>query len=73
MWETHIKLIYIDKKSNLASLLEYEANQSREKANEVMERIMKTSGEEKAVSSQYKILKQKKTVKKRCNIDKRSH
>lgn len=50
MRETHIKLIYIDKKSNLASLLEYEANQSREKANEVMERIMKTSGEEKAVS-----------------------
>lgn len=50
MWETYIKLIYTDRKANLASLLEYEAKQSREKANQVMERIMKTSGEEKSVS-----------------------
>lgn len=39
-----------DKKANLTSLLEHEAKQSREKANQVMKRIIKTSGEEKAVS-----------------------
>ncbi|KAI8644060.1 hypothetical protein BD408DRAFT_414004 [Parasitella parasitica] len=39
-----------DKKANLTSLLEYEATQSREKANQVMKRILKTSGEEKAIS-----------------------
>ncbi|KAK4516350.1 uncharacterized protein ATC70_011321 [Mucor velutinosus] len=39
-----------DKKANLASLLEHEAKQSRDKANQVMKRILKNSGEEKAIS-----------------------
>ncbi|KAF1797670.1 hypothetical protein V8B55DRAFT_1514229 [Mucor lusitanicus] len=40
-----------DKKANLTSLLEHEAKQSRDKANQVMTRIMKNSGEEeKAIS-----------------------
>ena len=42
---------WIDKKANLASVLEHESKQSRDKANQVMKRIMKKSGEEKAVSS----------------------
>ncbi|KAI8975484.1 hypothetical protein BDF20DRAFT_879005 [Mycotypha africana] len=38
-----------DKKGDITSLLEHEAKQSREKANQVMERIMKKSEEDKKI------------------------
>lgn len=41
--------LYLDKKGNISNLLEFEAKQARQKANQVMERIMKTSGVEKKV------------------------
>lgn len=42
--------IRVDKKVNINSLLETEAKESREKANQVMQRIMKNSGSEKQIS-----------------------
>lgn len=40
----------LDKKGNTANLLDFEAKQSRQKASQVMEKIMKNTASEKKVS-----------------------